>query len=192
MSPRTKQQFRDIREEKRSLILGVSLELFAEEGYHNASISKIAERAGISKGLIYNYFESKEDLIRTIIIDGLDRLGVLLDPNRDGVITRGEMRLFIEQSFEMMGNDIHFWTLYFSLMTQSQVLRLVSEKLEETLLLYQGMLGRYFRMLGSEDPETGALIFGVLMDGIGLNFIMNPEFFPIEKVKARLIQLYCK
>ena len=141
MSPRTKQQFMSIREEKRSLILGVALELFAEEGYHNASISMIAERAGISKGLMYNYFESKEDLIRTIIIEGLDRLGALLDPNRDGTITREEMRLFIEQSFEMMGNDTHFWTLYFSLMTQSQVLKLVSEKLEETLLFTSGCLG---------------------------------------------------
>ena len=64
MSPRTKQQFEDIREEKRSLIMKVALELFAEEGYHNTSISKIASRAGISKGLLYNYFDSKEDLIK--------------------------------------------------------------------------------------------------------------------------------
>lgn len=191
MSPRTKKQFAEIREGKRSLILNVALEQFAKEGYHNASISKIAKSAGISKGLIYNYFESKEELIRTIIIDGLERIGALMDPDRDGVITKEEMRSFIELAFEMMSRDNHFWTLYYSLLTQSQVLNLVREKLEATFMLYQDMLSRYFRMLGHEDPETDAIIFGSLMDGIGLNFIANQGIFPIEKVKNRLIQLYC-
>jgi len=191
MSPRTKQQYEDIRTERRSLILNRAMELFAMEGYHNTSISKIAEGAGISKGLIYNYFESKEELIRTIIIDGLNRLGDLLDPNSDGSITKEELRLFIEDSFEMMRRDLHFWTLYFSLMTQPHVLKLVHDKLEETLLLYQSMLGKYFAKQNYEDPETEALIFGALMDGIGLNFIANPDLFPVEKIKNRLIQLYC-
>ena len=191
MSPRTKQQYQDIRSGKKTLILNTAMELFAMEGYHNTSISKISEKAGISKGLMYNYFESKEDLIRTIIVDGLERLGGLLDPNRDGSISRDEMKLFIENSFDMMRKDLHFWALYFSLMTQPQVLKLVHDKLEETLLLYQSMLGKYFEMLEYEDPETEALIFGALMDGIGLNFIANPDLFPIEKIKNRLIQQYC-
>lgn len=191
MSPRTKKQYAEIREGKRSLILNVALEQFAKEGYHNASISNIAKSAGISKGLIYNYFESKEELIRTIIIDGLERIGALMDPDRDGVITKEEMRSFIELAFEMMSRDNHFWTLYYSLLTQSQVLNLVREKLEATFMLYQDMLSRYFRMLGHEDPDTDAIIFGSLMDGIGLNFIANPGIFPVEKVKNRLIQLYC-
>lgn len=191
MSPRTKQQFENIRVERKSHIMNAALELFAMEGYHNTSIHKIAVKAGISKGLMYNYFDNKEDLIRTIIIDGLDRLVYLLDPNRDGSITKEELKLFIELSFEMMRKDLHFWTLYFSLMTQPQVLNLVHDKLEETLLLYQAMLGKYFEMLNYEDPETEALIFGALMDGIGLNFIANPDLFPMEKIKNRLIQLYC-
>lgn len=191
MSPRTKQQFENIRVERKSHIMNAALELFAMEGYHNSSIHKIAVKAGISKGLMYNYFDNKKDLIRTIIIDGLDRLVDLLDPNRDGSITKEELRLFIELSFEMMRKDLHFWTLYFSLMTQPQVLNLVHDKLEETLLLYQAMLGKYFEMLNYEDPETEALIFGALMDGIGLNFIANPDLFPMEKIKNRLIQLYC-
>ncbi|TFH33099.1 MAG: TetR/AcrR family transcriptional regulator [Bacteroidia bacterium] len=191
MSPRTKQQFENIRVERKSHIMNAALELFAMEGYHNTSIHKIAVKAGISKGLMYNYFDNKEDLIRTIIIDGLDRLVDLLDPNRDGSITKEELKLFIELSFEMMRKDLHFWTLYFSLMTQPQVLNLVHDKLEETLLLYQAMLGKYFEMLNYEDPETEALIFGALMDGIGLNFIANPDLFPMEKIKNRLIQLYC-
>lgn len=168
-----------------------ALELFSVEGYHNASISMIAARAGISKGLMYNYFESKEDLLRMVIIDGLDRLAELMDPDRDGFITKEEMRSFIELSFDMMSRDLHFWKLYYSLMTQQKVLELVQEKLQETLMRYQKMLSKYFRMMGHEDPETDSLIFGALMDGVGLNYITAPHLYPIEKVKRRLIQLYC-
>jgi AcrR family transcriptional regulator len=191
MSPRTKQQFEDIREGKRTLIMRVALELFAEEGYHNGSISMIASRAGISKGLLYNYFENKEDLIKKIIEEGLDQIGEMLDPNRDGIITREEMRLFIELMFDMMKRNRKFWTLYFSLMMQAPVLSLVRDKLEKIYTTYLKMLIRYFETLGHEDPITDAYIFGSLMDGIGFNLIANPDQFPFDKIKSRLIELYC-
>ena len=53
MSPRTEQQFEAIREERKEQIKRVALEVVFEEGFQNASISKIAQKAGISKGLLY-------------------------------------------------------------------------------------------------------------------------------------------
>ena len=41
-------------------IVQAAYELFLEHGYDNSSIKMIAERAGVSQGLIYNFFESKE------------------------------------------------------------------------------------------------------------------------------------
>ena len=55
MAPRTEQQFEEIRESKKKLILETALELFASEGFHTTPISRIASEAGISKGLLYNY-----------------------------------------------------------------------------------------------------------------------------------------
>ena len=60
MSPKTVVQNKIIREEKKDLILTTALKIFAEEGYHASSVNKIADKANISKGLIYNYFDSKE------------------------------------------------------------------------------------------------------------------------------------
>jgi AcrR family transcriptional regulator len=60
MSPRTKQQFEDLRKDRRQAILDAALTVFANNGYHSASVSMIAKEAGVSKGLMYNYFESKE------------------------------------------------------------------------------------------------------------------------------------
>ena len=57
--PRTKEQFEEIRSEKVKMIKEVALRIFANEGYFQTSIAKIAKTANISKGLLYNYFERK-------------------------------------------------------------------------------------------------------------------------------------
>jgi AcrR family transcriptional regulator len=48
-------------------ILEAGLELFAERGYHAASIAEIGERAGIAKSVLYHYFSSKAGLYEAII-----------------------------------------------------------------------------------------------------------------------------
>jgi len=67
MSPRTQAQNHDIRTKRRRDILMVALELFATHGYHNTSVSELAKRADISKGLLYNYFHSKEEVLEAVI-----------------------------------------------------------------------------------------------------------------------------
>ena len=52
--------------DKRELILHAALELIAENGFHGAPMSTIAETAGVAAGTIYRYFENKDDLIREI------------------------------------------------------------------------------------------------------------------------------
>ena len=48
-------------------ITATALELFANQGYHKTSINQIAKTVGVSKSLIYNYFESKDHLLAHII-----------------------------------------------------------------------------------------------------------------------------
>jgi len=49
-------------------MLRVALSLFAEQGYHGASMRDIAARAGVSVSAAYHYFPSKADMLRTIMI----------------------------------------------------------------------------------------------------------------------------
>jgi AcrR family transcriptional regulator len=191
MSPRTEQQFEEIRESKRKLILDTALELFASEGFHTTPISRIASEAGISKGLLYNYFKSKEDLIKTIIFNGLDNLTELIDPDHDGVLTRDELRFFLEEFSNVMNRDLHFWKLYFSLFLQPRVFKLVEKKLSVIIHGYMRMLTSFFAASGYEDPDVEALMFGAILDGVGFHFMLDPENFPIERVKDKIIKMYC-
>ena len=53
-------------EDKRQLILDASVRVFAQKGYHTSRVGDIAEEAGVAHGLLYHYFDSKEELLETI------------------------------------------------------------------------------------------------------------------------------
>lgn len=55
--------------EKRKLILDAAIRVFAEHGYHGARVGDIAEDAGVAHGLLYHYFASKDDVLRTIFAE---------------------------------------------------------------------------------------------------------------------------
>ena len=191
MSPRTEQQFVEIREVRKKEIMDTALELFAIEGFDKTSISKIAAKAGISKGLLYNYFSSKEDLIKSIIFVGLDSLTGYIDPNHDGVLSREELQYFIEAFFNAVEKNEHYWRLYFTLFFQPHVLKLVEKRLIVMIHTYMKMLVKYFEAKGSDDPETDAIMLGAVLDGIGFHFMANTATFPMEKIKQKLIRMYC-
>ena len=140
MSPRTPQQIDKIRKERRKAIMDTSLEVFAEHGYESASISMIAKKVGISKGLMYNYFESKEDLLTTLMMDGLDEMFSLFDPNKDGVLTKEELTYFIDEIFNLMSRKRNFYKLYFALVMQPAVWKLFESKIEEVIAPFMKIL----------------------------------------------------
>ncbi|MGJ9411073.1 TetR/AcrR family transcriptional regulator [Aeromicrobium sp. CF4.19] len=63
------------RSARRAQLLEVALEVFVEQGYHSASMDEIAERAGVSKPVVYQHFPGKLDLYLA-----------LLETSRDTVI----------------------------------------------------------------------------------------------------------
>ncbi|GFE59623.1 TetR/AcrR family transcriptional regulator [Geobacter sp. AOG2] len=63
---------------KREEIVRVALELIAEKGFHGAPIALIANKADVSVGTIYNYFESKDDLINVLFREIYDKIVIFL------------------------------------------------------------------------------------------------------------------
>jgi len=57
---------------RRSQIVAAAIELFGKLGYHATTVRDIAERAGISTGLVYQYFGDKEDVLFLAIITVLE------------------------------------------------------------------------------------------------------------------------
>lgn len=70
-------------EDRKQQILSAASAVFAEKGYQRATTREIAERANLSEGLIYSYFESKDHLLLAI-------LEKLADAGKDEILTDEE------------------------------------------------------------------------------------------------------
>lgn len=66
--------------QRRREILDAARQEFFERGFHQPTVDDVATRAEVSKGTIYLYFESKEEILAHLLLEGLDLLLVQMEP----------------------------------------------------------------------------------------------------------------
>lgn len=186
--PRSEIQYKQMREEKRVLILNTALELFAEHGFHSTSIEQIAKKAGISKGLTYNYFESKKSILDEILKTGFDAIYANFDLNKDGILTYEEFDFFIRKSFAVMTENRSFWKLYFSLMMQPVVTEAYMNDYREASVNLYNILIRFLTDIGSTDAQKDILIVSSLLKGAYLIIVTSPGFADEEKYVDTILE----
>jgi TetR/AcrR family fatty acid metabolism transcriptional regulator len=62
--------------DKRRMILDAAVRVFAHQGFHHCRVSDVADEAGVAYGLVYHYFNSKEEILNTLF---LERWQIMLD-----------------------------------------------------------------------------------------------------------------
>lgn len=190
MAPRSPEQFAEIREERKQQILHAALHVFAQDSYHGASMASVAKRANISKGLIYNYFSSKEQILKTLIVDMFDKVMSIMDIDMDAPLTRdGFVRMIDVTVNEVIKNPEH-WKLYMSLSFQPDVTPLLMEQMLPKVQPFMIMMSNYFVERGHEDPIVMMRYYSAVLDGVQMHLLLDPENFPIEKVKKMMIDQF--
>jgi AcrR family transcriptional regulator len=91
---------------RRAQIVDAAIETVAEVGYANASLSRIAARLGISKGVISYHFAGKDDLIAEIVSQVLQLARAYMQPRIEAQTKGPEMlRTYIESNLEFMRDN---------------------------------------------------------------------------------------
>ncbi len=191
MCPRSKVQFAEIRSQSEEKIINAALELFANQGFKTTSISQIAKAAGISKGLIYNYFESKQDLLRRIISDAVEAGKALFqhavddfeDPEEELKHLVLDGLLYIKEHYDLM-------KLLAQISFQKEVLASISDLAEESqqFSIEKGM--EVFTKLGAENPMNSTMLLAAMMDGVMLHFLHMKEAYPIDQMGQQIIKMF--
>jgi len=190
MSPRTKKQFEEIRKSSKDKILSVALELFAQNGYQGTSISQIAKKAKISKGLMYNYFKNKEKLLEEIVLEGFNKIAELDYVLKKDESPRKKLKGLINNTIDHLYENLKYWQLYTALLVQSQVQQKFEKKFYEFRELFISSMVEIFEGLGNDNPEMDAFLLGMHFDGLALNFVATPDDFPMEEIKRALYEKY--
>ena len=191
MSPRTKAQIASIRSESTQKILMASMELFATNGFPGTSVNAIAKKAGVSKGLIYNYFESKEDIVKGLVNMMLQMADDIMDKAaaEKAMSPKQELKNLIDVFFDTIEQQMEMmrWILplAFQMSRFSFVNDMVKGKIESTI----GAMQSIFERLGYDDPEREAWFLGATMDGLGMDVAILPDY-EIDKMQQYLYKKY--
>lgn len=181
--PRTKKQFEEIRNEKSDLIKDVAISLFANVGYYSTSIASIAKQANISKGLLYNYFDSKEDLLKCIFSDIVDEVMTQINPKQEDKIEDNQAEHFVDIMFDVVIENPQDWKLFFQLATQQDVMDvLMHENLMDKMLVNQKFLFNYFVDHEFDDVRVSILHFSSVYKGFAMSYVFAPELFDKETI----------
>ncbi|HTX08243.1 MAG TPA: TetR/AcrR family transcriptional regulator [Solirubrobacteraceae bacterium] len=93
-----------IEEARRAQLVTCAIDTVAELGFGQASLARIAERAGISKGVIGYHFAGKDELLSEVVTEVLARGREYIEPRVTRAPTgRGKLRAYVEASLAFMG-----------------------------------------------------------------------------------------
>ena len=190
MSPRSPQQIESIRAKSKQRILDAAFELMARNGYESTSISQIAAKANISKGLLYNYFKSKEDVLETLVYTAFSEGDKLMSE-----IIATEPEETLKNLFKWYFNELRerpeLWKLITALSLQVDRFQFLREMVNKKMYEYAEFIGDLLQKQGIDNPKDEAILIGALFDGIGLQYIILRDDYPLDEMERFLINKYC-
>jgi AcrR family transcriptional regulator len=78
--------------DKRRVILDAAVRVFARQGFHTCRVSDIADEAGVAYGLVYHYFQSKDEVLDTLFLERWEvMLETIREIDRRGVAAREKL-----------------------------------------------------------------------------------------------------
>lgn len=189
MSPRSPEQNRALRDKRRFELLDAALLEFAERGFDRTTVTAIARRAGVSQGLVYHYFDSKEELLRAIFERSMVAVRTTLDdafaappPERIGRLVRAALA--------DVRADLPFWRLTYAVRFQPPVVTALGADVEGWTAAVRTALTRAFADRGEARPEVEAAVLFGLIDGIAQHYALEPDRYPLDTVVEHVVARY--
>ena len=167
----------------RSKITATALELFANQGYHKTSINQIAKTVGVSKSLIYNYFDSKDHLLAHIIDDFTEKsMKMLPEGSIEKLETPDDLLDYLHVLMADVKSQPAYYRLLIMLTLQGTVKELIMADILEKQKTLIPQLQGFFEKFHPDNSKTITYLFGAFMDGIILHYLYMEGNYPIDDV----------
>lgn len=180
---------------KHRQIIDAAVIIIAENGYHQAQVSKIAKQAGVADGTIYLYFKNKEDILISLFQEKMGSFVENIEKNIAGKQTAAEKLLvMIESHFTMLSEDHHLAIVtQLELRQSNKELRLkINDVLKGYLLVVDKILTE-----GKENGEFSQnldvrlarqMIFGTIDETV-TTWVMNEEKYDLVSLASSVHHL---
>ncbi|MBN1881772.1 MAG: TetR/AcrR family transcriptional regulator [Deltaproteobacteria bacterium] len=178
----------ELTQKRKSQILRAAYDIIAEQGYENITVQDIATRAGFSKGIIYYYFSSKED----VMVSLFDSIIRVIDRNFASTIQnhpepKEQMERILRVSFDLVHEHKEFYhvmMVFWSQITQKTLMSDLNATLfrryrrEMAKIVERGVDKGVFR--ARVDVNLLASLIIAVIGGASLQYIFDPEAFDFK------------
>lgn len=176
-------------------IIDAAVIVIAENGYHQAQVSKIAKQAGVADGTIYLYFKNKEDILISVF---REKMGMFVEKIQEMIAEKetaaDKLYVMVERHFQILSEDYHL-----AIVTQLELRQSNKElrhKINEILKDYSQLIDGILRE-GKENNEFGSdldirlgrqMIFGT-MDEAATSWVMNEQKYDLVSLAPAVFKL---
>ena len=186
------------RSDKRELLLGAAVRVFAHKGYHTCRVGDIAEEAGVAHGLLYHYFGSKDEVLQTIFRDTwalmLETIESVQEP---GEPARESLRKVAAIVLRTWRNDPDLVRVLVREVTRSPQIQLEIGEVEQAFGRLRGIIERgqesgEFR--ADLDPRFAATSFYGALEEILTGWVMGQlpdEEEDVARAERTVVELVC-
>lgn len=190
MSPRSKKQFEEMRQSKEDLILSASLKLFSSKGFGETSIRDIAKEAGISVGLLYNYYKSKEDLAMAVMKSSFQKIQGIFESDSEASPEK-KLESSISNFLYLIEHQLDKIRLLAQMGIHKEKLKMLNEitisKYENSVKNFEDLL----KATNYPNAKTEARFLVAALDGIAFEHILMDTPFSLKDIRNSLINKYC-
>jgi AcrR family transcriptional regulator len=195
MSPRTKERNSQIKDERREQILLAALKVFSRRGLAATKISDIAEAAHLSNGLVYHYFESKEDVFIELVSQAVElSAAALKEIDAMPLEPLDKIRAIAEQVMKAI-HETENSAFYFLLMVQACVSDANPEEVKEIMqkasvpdeiILKIVTEGQKKGCIGAGNAGDYVMLFWAAIQGLALSKIAQGERYEMPNPELLL------
>jgi AcrR family transcriptional regulator len=189
------------RGDKRPRLVTAATAVFAEKGYASTRVADIAERAGVGKGTVYEYFSSKEELLFAVfesINEEISiRVGAALSKNGSA---REKLLALLQLGAKVISEQVELQPVILDFWAASRG-KDFEEHYREAVIasygLFRSMISDFIRggqkrgeFKAGIDAEALATAVIATVDGLGIQLFFDPSIDPHKVVETFAHMLY--
>lgn len=184
-------------QERTSQILEAAMTIFARDGFDKARMDDIAEAAGLSKGTLYLYFDSKDALIAGILRQFFDaeladakEIFALESPVADRLLALTQhLAAEVMEMSALLSISFEFYALAARQDAVREFLRDYFRQYIELVetLIQEGITRGEFR---TTNPHEAAIALVALFEGLNLFYVVDPETIHFQRHSEAAVQLF--
>jgi AcrR family transcriptional regulator len=183
-------------EARRRQLVDCAIEVIAEEGFAQASLSRIAQRAGVAKSVVLYHFANKEELVQQVLA-AVSLASIELLPARLAAAetARDKLRVSIETVVEFVDTHrthalaaLETWNMTRSLPARTRLADELAAAGPDGIeqLFIEGQRNGEF---GEFDPHVLAVMVRSAIDAVGLEAAINPDL-DLTAFAAQLVAMF--